>query len=182
MKIEIEIKTDDIVDQVAQHVMGYVVRDNQDYSYDDGESGDVETTAPKYRGETIANLVKNVVMERTRRAVDEAVKEVTGEHVRAAVAAILEEGWQKTNSYGEPTGPKMDLKARIGALLVEVQDTYSSNRRPWIENIVREQVDKTFAAVFAKEIEGAKAKFRAALDGTISAKLQESLKSALGLR
>lgn len=183
MKIEIDIKTDDIVDQVARHMMGYVAQENGDVSFDPEEGPEYETTAPKWKGKTVAEMVRDIVAERTRRAVDDEVKRVAGEAIRAAVAQVLADGWQATNNYGEPTGPRLDLKARVGEMLLKLQgNQYDSNRKVWVDAVIEEHLRKVLQDHFAKELDAAKAKFRSLLDGTISAKLNETLKSALGLR
>ena len=184
MKIEIEIKTDDIVDQVARHMMGYVVQENGDVSYDLEEDYDPGTTAPKWKGKTVAELVKNIVAERTRRAVDAAVTEVTHARIREAVDQMLAEGWTKTNEWGETKGPRMDLKARIAEVLKEsVESRHSYNHKgPRIDMIIKDAVKDAFDKEFAKEIEDAKSKLRTQVDAIVQAKLGEGLKTALGLK
>lgn len=169
----INIDEDRLVFAVANQI---AAMHSQEYD-EDGEP--IATSGRK----TIEDRVRQAVMKMVRDAVEAEVTKVTEASVKEAVDACLAEGWQKTNNYGEPSGPRMDLKARIGELLVKMQDNgYSSSRTNLVESIIKAQAEAAFKTEFAPVIADAKVKFKALLDGTISATLAETLKSALGLR
>ncbi len=184
MKLELDITADAVVDQVAKHLMGYVVRDETACGYDPDEDVEPETTAPRYGRDrsTIADMVKNIVAERTRRAVDAAVEKVTEERIAEAVDKVLAEGWRKTNNWGEPTGPATNLRGRINEILHQNIERDYRHKGARIDVIIGEAIEAALGKEFKPLLEAAAAKFKAALEGTIAAKLQETLKAALGLR
>ena len=172
---KIDIDEDRIVAAVADRIVAM-----HSPEYDDETGEPLPSTSGR---KTIEDRVRQVVLKTVREAVESTVATVTEAAVKDAVAACLAEGWQKTNNYGEPSGPKMDLKARIGELLVKLQDNgYNSNRQNLVEALIRSAVEGALKTEFAPAIAEAKVKFKALLDGSISATLAETLKGALGLR
>lgn len=133
--------------------------------------------------------------DQMRKLIDQKVSEIAESHVRAdvdneiqdrvalAVDAVLAEGWQATNTYGEPRGPKVDLKGRVSeVLLTATRDGYSGNAMTPIERQVKAAVDGLISKEFAKEIEAARKSLREQLDVAVSAKFVETLKTAMGLK
>lgn len=174
MKIEIDITTEAIVEQIANKLMGYAAEEYDD----DGEP--IEGSNHRTR---LDQRIADVITKRVQRAVDEQVTKVTEEHVKAAVAAVLAEGWQKTDGYGSPSGPKMTIKDRVGETLTKLQgDSYHSNRKNLVDAIIEQAVATALKTEFDKVIADARDKFKAQIDSVVSAKLNETLKSALGLR
>ena len=174
MKIEIDITTDAIIEQVATCILAMHAPE-----YDD-EGEPIEN---RHSRNSLTEIIEKTVIKRVQRAVDEQVTKVTEEHVKAAVAAVLAEGWQKTDNYGSPSGPKMDIKARVGETLTKLQgDSYSSNRKNLVDAIIEQAVAATLKTEFDKVIADARDKFKSMIDGVVTAKLNETLKSALGLR
>lgn len=113
--------------------------------------------------------------------VADLVKSVTVKRIEAAVDAALEEGWQGTNTYGEPIGPKLGLKGRIAEMLTKQEGDY--NRRVTrVDRIAAETIDAALRAEFGKDITAARERFKAQLDAVVAAKFTETIKAALGLR
>lgn len=172
--ITLDIDNGALIEQCASQILAQY---HGDYD-EDGELIDNGNNKPHKQ---IDRVIRETVVAQVRKRLDESIATITKEHVAAAIESIMAEGWRKTNNYGEPTGPKMTLRDRISEQLTSVRDSYN-NRKPWIDELIEKHVSSAFAAEFAKQIEEARTKFRSMLDGTIAAKLQESLKSALGLR
>lgn len=169
--ITIDIDHGALIDQCAKWVLA-----KYDAEYDD----DGELIDDGQRHKQIDQVIRQTVISTVRKRLDEAITAVTNEHITTAVKSIMEEGWQKTNSYGEPTGPKVTLKDRVSELLTSVRDSYS--RKSWIDELVEKHVAAVYERDFKVAIEETRAKFRALLDGKIAASVQDALKSALGLR
>jgi hypothetical protein len=171
MKIELDIKQDDIVDQIAQRLMGYVYDEEGDVDWGDEE--------PKHKRTTVKQMVVAAVMTRTKAAVDDVIKSITQPIIEKAVADVLEDGWYKTNSYGEKTSTKLDLKGRISEMLNERQEY---ERKPYIDILVKKHVDDALTKQLAPLVEQAKKSLKDQLDAGIAAKFAEVVKIALGVR
>lgn len=169
----IDIEHGALIEQCASKILAQ-------YHGDYDEYGDLIDNGNNKPHKQIDRVIRETVVAQVRKHLEASIEEFTQAHIRAAVEAIMSEGWQKTNSYGEPCGPKMTLRDRIAEQLTSVRDSYS--RKTWLDEVIEKNVTAVFSAEFAKQIEDARHKFRELLDGTIAAKLQESLKSALGLR
>lgn len=125
--------------------------------------------------------IEAIVEERVRTWVDAEIEKLGGGAIEKAVAAVLAEGWQETNRYGEATGKRMTLKERIASMIVEPIGDYNG-KGPRMQKIAEDVLTKAIHSEFGKEIETGRARLRAAVDDVIKAKLTETLKSALGLR
>lgn len=130
--------------------------------------------------ETLFNAkLAEVVEERVLAMVDK-VAEGT---VRPLVDEAIAEGWQKTNEYGEPRGPKQTLKERIAAMLTEnVSRGYGSDAQTRAEKIASGIVEDVFRKEFANEIEAAKKKARGLFESKVQERLGEAIKQAFGVR
>lgn len=126
--------------------------------------------------ERIEEAVEGVI----RSALDERLAALTDEVVRPAVAAALGEGWQKTNDYGDPVGPRVGLKERISEQLLKT-DSWG-NREPWITKFVREAIEHELRGELGRELTKAKETIRGTVTGIVQQKLNETLAEALGLR
>lgn len=118
--------------------------------------------------EFIANKVQAHVDEHmdgaihnaAQRAVDKAVERFGEEVIRAAVVEAIAEGWQKTNTYGEPIrGEKVSLKERIAKLIEEPVGDYN-RRQSRIEKLVGETVEATLRDEMKKELSEVRTAFR----------------------
>lgn len=136
----------------------------------------------------IAGMVEEQVHERVNEAVrgaikgalEDAIGELVLEQLRPAVAALIAEGWQKTNDYGDPVGPRVGLKERVNEQLQKC-DSYGS-REPWVNKYVREAIEAELRGDLGKELTKAKEAIRGTVTGIVQQKLNETLAEALGLR
>lgn len=111
-------------------------------------------------------------------AVHDLVAEIARDEIAAAVKSVLAEGWKRTNEYGEARGVA-SLKDRISELL-NGRDRYGDSAK-WVEKVVKEETQAALKGELAKEIEAARVKLRAEVDQVTRAKLNEALRSALGV-
>lgn len=177
MKLEIEITTEDLINQVAARILGMYAAEYDE----DGEP------VPERRGrEPLAQIIEKTVIKRVQRAVDEQIKAVTAEKIGTAVDDVLVAGWQTTNSYGEPSGPRVTLRDRVSKIITEAQDGgWNGQRKTLIDAIVERKLAELFDhrnGAIGKAIEEAQAKLRSAIDGTVMTALATTLRQALGLR
>lgn len=116
-----------------------------------------------------------------RKRVAELVDDITRKQVEKSVTEALDEGWQATNSYGEPVGQKIGIKGRLGEMLTKNVGDYN-NRMTHADKLTKEVIDATFRAEFGKEIKAAQERFRQALDAEVAGRFTATIKAALGLR
>jgi hypothetical protein len=109
-----------------------------------------------------------------------ALKDVVGESLRAEVDKLISEGWQQTNTWGEPQGEKQTLKALVTKHLTEDVGDYN-RRMKRIEKVTYEAVDAALKNEFAGELKVARDLFRKHLDAGVAAKLRDAIASALGV-
>ncbi len=115
--------------------------------------------------------VENALREAAREAVgDEArahVREVADQaitdHLYEAVAHTIEEGWQRTDSYGSPRGERMGVKDRVGEMLTKASRHGSG--RTMAEELMREEVRKALHGEFGKVTKKLTAEFREMVEG-----------------
>lgn len=119
------------------------------------------------------------VKKRLAAAVDTAVATCVEEEIRPVVRGILEEGWQRTNQWGEVSGGKVGLRERIGELLNKRGPHTSATL---VEKLAREILEKALRADFGKELAEAQKKVRALFDQELMGKVQKVLREGLGLR
>lgn len=168
MEITIQISEESLVDRIASQLRGAMFTDDID---------------PTGRNLNLENKVRKVMIDQVREATNVAVQRITEEHIETAVKACLDEGWRKTDQYGSPTGPKMTLKDRISETLNKLTDRYGShNGKLLVDSLIESGITAAMNAEFAPAIAAAKVKFVALLDGSLTQKLTEALKSGLGLR
>ena len=174
--LQIQVDEDQLLDRVAR-----MIAHEAEYQDSEGEWHS--------RASTLAAKVQKLVVDRVKVAVDaaikaevnDAIKRVTEAHITEAVSAVLAEGWQKTDEYGTPKGPRMGLKDRIVEFMT-AKDGYYSDQKRRIDKLVEDSVKAAFDAEFKKEIEAAKTKFRELLDNSIQTKFAEAVKAGLGLK
>lgn len=144
----------------------------------------VEDAVARLAYENLEEEARVTLRAAVEKAVDAAVVRITETAVQNAVAKVLEEGWTPTNQWGEPRGERVTLRQRIEKLLTDKHHgNYDRENNGTIaERIAAKVIAETFRTEFGKELELARQEFRKALDGAVTSKLAESLKSALGLR
>jgi hypothetical protein len=126
----------------------------------------------------VASAFKAFIDKRVSDTVSELVREIGRDQVDAQVRAILAEGWQKTDDYGQARGGRVSLRERVQEMFHKA-DRYES--RSMFERVIKEELDKALKGELGKELEAARAKIRSEVDQITRAKLNESLKAALGL-
>lgn len=142
---------------------------------------DIKEHIERRIAEAVEAQFENSLSEMISARVAQLVDDISHEHIRKAVEDAITDGWQQTNTYGEPVGPKVGLKGRIAELLSKQEGSYD-HRKTRAEKIAEEAIDAALRAQFGKEIEAARKQFKEKLDGVIAAKFTETIKSALGLR
>lgn len=119
-------------------------------------------------------VLRKALEGRIATAVDEAINW----RIEREVAAIFEEGWIATNSWGEPenNGKPVGIRARIASMLSK-KDRYDSSS--YANSIIQKQITQAVEAAveterraFQTELKAWKSqkmsdKLRAALDGSI---------------
>ncbi len=132
-------------------------------------------TQATYRLEEHLKTALNDAVERKVQAI---VSGVAAKEIQAAVKKCLTEGWNRTDDYGAVKGT-VTLKDRISELL-NARDRYNSSQR-WLDELVTKTAKDYLGDQFKKDIDAAREKLRAEIDGVTRAKLNEALRSALGL-
>lgn len=128
----------------------------------------------------IQDRLDDAVRGAIKGALDEQLLALTIEKLRPLIDEIVAEGWQKTNDYGDPVGPRVGLKERISEQLQKT-DSWGS-REPWVTKFVREAIEKELHGELGQELKKAKETIRSTVTGLVQQKLNETLAEALGLR
>lgn len=129
-------------------------------------------------GRQIGQAFESFVKTQVAQTVGQMVREIGREHIDAEIRAILAEGWQRTDDYGQARGGRVSLRDRVQEMFHKT-DRYES--RSMFEKVIKEELDKALKGELGKELDAARAKIRAEVDQITRAKLNEALKSALGL-
>jgi hypothetical protein len=112
-------------------------------------------------------------------ALEKALSTLIADTLRPAVATAIEEGWQPTDGYGRPTGPKLTLKDRISRVL-EQKDPY--DRRSKVESIAHEVIEAAYKKDLNGEITRLRDGFRKQVDEALQVKFRDALAEAVGLK
>lgn len=75
----------------------------------DGDS--LESRIIKEAAHQLVEHVKSALVDETRRRINEQINSRANQEVDRAVDRVIAEGVQKTNSWGEPIGQKLDIRA-----------------------------------------------------------------------
>lgn len=145
----------------------------------------IEGMESGYLDDMLEVEVRRLVAERIGKAVDDAIKgeveaqirEVTREHVEPLVSKVLEDGWQETDTWGDPKGKPFKASKLVRDLLTR-KDRNSSWSTSWAEDMIREIMKKDLK----KDIDEVRAQIRKSIDSEVGALLQQSMKNALGLK
>lgn len=183
MKIDIEIPDitqEAVIDAMAARLLGC------EYEH----SGDPDDPTPvptrwdrKAIGKHLRTYFEGKVDELAQQAVREGIDDVIRARIAAAVDAVLADGWQATNNYGEPTGKTLDLKARISELLTTARgDGYSGRKPPLMEEHVKVAVEGFLSKELAPVVEAAKAALKLQLDAKVMKVVADTIANAVGIR
>lgn len=178
MKIETEIpdiSRDEVIEAMARQLLG-----------EWHEETDPETGPGRFYRETrLGVLMKQYLDKKIEGLADTLVREqfdiVIKDRIAKAVDDALATGWTKTDEYGSPRGPAIDLKARVGEYL-NATDRYRQPYKTFIEEQVAKAVEKTLGGEFKKEIDAAVKSLRGQLDAAVSSKFTDAIKAAMGVK
>ncbi len=180
MKIEFDIQDisrDEVIESMARQLLV------EWHEETDPESGPQTYRRQTKLGEQMKHYLDSKIAELADVLVREQFDKVVIQRIAAQVDAVLAEGWQVTNQYGEARGPKVDLKGRITELLLKPgRDSYGNGESMTpIDRQVKAAIDGLIGKEFAKDIETARKSLKAQLDASVAAKFTDTLKKALGL-
>lgn len=129
--------------------------------------------------ERINDAVRGAIKE----AIDAAVLDLTRERIAAEVSAVMAEGWQPTDGYGNPNGEKLTLRQRVSKAISSQLDRHDSyDRKTPVQKMVEEAVSKALGNEVGAELKRAKEAIREQVDTLINSKLREAIGGALGLQ
>ncbi len=180
MKIECEmpdIKREEVIEAMAAQLIGSV------YEHDEDDPEPRPTYDRKKIGHHLRVYFDKKVAALAAAEVRAAFDETIRARITAAVDEVLRAGWQATNEYGEARGERLDLKARIGALLTQARGNGYGDRNP---SVLDAQVKAATEAFLSKEmqpiIDAAKANLKTCLDAKVMKTVSETIANAVGLR
>jgi hypothetical protein len=148
---------------------------------------DVEEQIVRAIASRVEDRFEERIKEAVRGAVKGAVERQTKELVDAAIAPIVEqvlaEGWQPTDQWGEPSGKKITLRARVSKRVSEyLEEKERYQDKTPAQKLIDEAIAAELRGEAGKVLEAARAKLREQVDGVLQAKLREVLASSLGLK
>jgi uncharacterized membrane protein YheB (UPF0754 family) len=140
----------------------------------------IERDVAEQLTDRLRNGLDDKLTRMAEQALGSAVDSMMRERCKAELERVLEEGWRKTDTYGNAQGPKVTLRERIGEILLNKQSNYSSQH--WLDETVKREVQSLLAGPFKEEIAKAQASFRVQVDSLLTGKIAEGLRKALGLQ
>lgn len=180
MKIECDmpdIKREEVIEAMAAHLLGALY---------EGDEDDPEPR-PTYDRKQIGKHLRVYFDKKVAALADTAVRAAFDETIRARIAEAVDEvlrlGWQATNEYGEPRGEKLDLKARISAVLTQARGNGYGDRNPSVlDAAVKSAIEGFLSKDFQPVIEAARANLKTCLDAKVMKTVSETIANAVGLR
>jgi len=151
----------------------------------------ITLTVDGYEAQQIQERVAELLAAQAAEKLDEMIASIARETIeskmaayadkeaRAAVEEVLAEGWSETNTYGERVGQKLTLKDRVSKHLFSARSNY--DRKTRIDEFFDDTIAKAMREELGAVIKDATTKFRAQVDGVMTAKLAETLRKSLGL-
>jgi phenylpyruvate tautomerase PptA (4-oxalocrotonate tautomerase family) len=130
--------------------------------------------------ERVGEAVDKAVKKAISAGIDDAMRRLAEEALRPAIAEVIANGWQKTDSYGQPQGPKQSLAQRITEFLFE-RDRYSGNGTV-IDKVFKEELDKALKTEAGKAFQEALASFKGKVDTEINGRIISAVRSVMGLK
>lgn len=113
-------------------------------------------------------------------ALDAKLSGVVDDELRKAVLKTIDDGFVRTNEYGEPVrnAAKITLCERIAAALNREVGSYD-NKKAVVDATVESAVKSALDGAMKEEIEKARKAFRAKIDAGIVEKFGEAMRSAM---
>lgn len=130
--------------------------------------------------ELVHGAVENSVSAAVADAVAELVSEISHKRIASEVEKVFAEGWQKTDSYGSPSGARKSLKDRISDILNET-DRYNGGRR-WLDELIQKHVTEVISKDFKADITAAREKFKAEVDATLTGVIKKAIADHFGIK
>lgn len=163
--VQVKVSTQQVVEEMARQLLAVHERDGWN---------------SKTMASVINTKLNNAVDEAAKQLVSNQFDSIVRMHINAAIGQVLEEGWHKTDEYGNKKGERIDLKGMIAAKLTERSDGY--DRTPRIDKLTNEAIANTLNKEFKLVIDEAKARLKAAADEITGTALRDTLAKALGVR
>lgn len=140
----------------------------------------VEEWLTEHVGKEVREALDQKTLQIVRDEVKRLVDGLTEERLRKDIDTYLEEGWQGTDTYGNPTGKVFTLRDRIRGVFDTRTDSYDRQTR--VEKWVKDAVDYQLGKALAEELAAARTRLRAAFDEVLQAKFSTTIREALGLK
>lgn len=144
------------------------------------EAGAIDTMVARMIYTQCHEQIQKAVQRALEKVVGDAVRESAAAQVAPVVAKCIEEGWQKTDGYGAPSGPRKHLADLVREYLT-ARDSYG-NRGTNIEGIANKAIEEGVKNCLAEETAKLKAKFSAMVDDVLKAKFSQLMREAIGLK
>lgn len=145
------------------------------------DADEVKDWLTKQVGEELRPLIYKEVRAAVDRAVKEAADGLLRDRILSEVEAVLTQGWQPTNEYGEPKGPKETVRDRIRNAFSKRGDGYY-DKATLLEKWVEEGVSRVLEATLKEEVKAAREKLRASFDAVLQSKFTDTLRETLGVK
>lgn len=132
-------------------------------------------------GEGLEREVRKHVHAMIETAAQAEIEKRVSESIGEATAKILADGFQQTDSYGQPKGVHKSVAAFVLEYLQAKSDSYGRGKERIYETadtLVQEYLQKNIAP----ELEKLKKRCVEALDTSVSTKIREAVISGLGLK
>lgn len=130
--------------------------------------------------ETAKSAVDEAVHAAVAEAIGDAARLAAEEHVRPLVKKILDEGWQTTNQWGEPTGKRIQLADMLREELFK-KDTYNSKAGVAYQ-LFKDELDKALKGPLKAELDKAQQMVRDLVSEEVMGRFRKALKDGLGLK
>lgn len=130
--------------------------------------------------ERAEEAVDSAIDKAVAAGVDDAMKRLAEEMLRPAIAEVIANGWQKTDSYGQPVGTRQTLAQRITEYLFE-HDRYSG-RGTKIDVLFKEELDKALRSEAGREFTAALKSFAGKVDTELNNRILAAVRATLGLK
>jgi len=126
--------------------------------------------------DSVQSTIDEAIQKHIEATLVATTEEIITSRIAAAVDAVLEEGWQRTNAYGEKMGPAIGIKERISEMLLK-PDQYDSKTR--IDKAIESAVERTMRDHLAGPIATARKKYEELVDQKAIAAFGSLLRKAV---
>lgn len=135
----------------------------------------------RYGDEGLGHEIRKHVHAMVEKAAKAEIEKRVSETIGAAAAQVLADGFQPTDSYGQPKGVHKSVAAFVLEYLQGKSDNYGRGKVR-IYEAADELVKEYLAKHIAPELEKLKKRCVEALDTSVSGKIREAVIAGLGLR